>query len=82
MARSFGLVPGEGMDDVDLELGNAGDDQENGVVHEPTLEQEVDNWDEHADDDWNDEEVGEDNKDKPIAGEEVEDSKAPKKRNE
>jgi VanZ family protein len=58
--RKYHLVSGE---DGDVELGESsggdrGDDgQETGVVdRERTLEDEVDNWDENAEDNWEDEE--------------------------
>jgi len=49
-ARSYALVPGE--DDGDVELGEAAERQENGITgaREPTLEEEVDNWDENVED--------------------------------
>lgn len=51
--KTYQAVPGE--DDGDVELGE-GSGQETGVVDAPrgrTLEDEVDNWDENAeDDDW------------------------------
>jgi len=37
-------------DEGDLELGEGLGPQENGIVQEPTLEQQVDNWDENAED--------------------------------
>jgi len=55
---------GRGGDGADLELGDLGR-QESGVVAEsvapptiitPTLDEEVDNWDEHGVDNWDDEE--------------------------
>lgn len=60
-SKHYNLVPGdddEGAldEDVDLELGERSgpahlDGQENGLVgRAPTLEQEVDNWDENAED--------------------------------
>ncbi|OMP88029.1 hypothetical protein BK809_0002786 [Diplodia seriata] len=59
--KHYQAVPG---DDVDVELGenmrDGGDDgeagggQESGVVRDPamTVEEELDNWDENAEDDW------------------------------
>lgn len=51
--RNYDAVPGEIDDDVEL-----GEGQESGVVDGPsrptTLEEEIDNWDENADDDWDD----------------------------
>ncbi|KAE9981504.1 hypothetical protein BLS_007333 [Venturia inaequalis] len=61
-SKHYNLVPGDDDDegaldeDVDLELGERSgpahlDGQENGLVgRAPTLEQEVDNWDENAED--------------------------------
>jgi len=51
-SKSFTLV-GE-ADEFDLELG----DQEEGVVRNSTLEQELDNWDENAEDWDNDDPTG------------------------
>ena len=42
-------MPGE-EGDADLELGEGTSSQENDVVRPQTLEEEVDNWDENADD--------------------------------
>jgi len=78
IARTFELVPGEDPDDIDLELGEPRESQENGIICEPTIEQEVENWNE---DDW--EVEGE-----PIASEdaaasgEVEEPTVAKKRND
>lgn len=47
-SKSFTLV-GE-ADDFDLELGEGLGNQEDGVVRNQTLEQELDNWDENAED--------------------------------
>ncbi|UNI17655.1 hypothetical protein JDV02_003983 [Purpureocillium takamizusanense] len=51
--KTYNAVPGEDADDVEL-----GEDHETGVTDGPsrgmTLEEEVDNWDEHAPDDWDD----------------------------
>jgi hypothetical protein len=81
IARTFELVPGEGTDDIDLELGNVDDQQETGVIREPTLEQEVDNWDEHAqDDEWIADEA--EATDGVEATGETEDATATKKRND
>jgi hypothetical protein len=48
------LTPGEADEDFDLELG---DDitQEAGVIHDQSMEDEVENWDENAED-WDDDE--------------------------
>lgn len=58
-AKQYAIIPG---DDGDLELGEGVGlgDQESGVVHVDTapaavsLEAEVDNWDENAEDAWDD----------------------------
>lgn len=52
--KTYGAVPGEDIEDVELANG-----QETGITSEHernmTMEEEVDNWDEHAaDDDWQD----------------------------
>ncbi|KAF2459464.1 hypothetical protein BDY21DRAFT_191073 [Lineolata rhizophorae] len=55
-ARGYQVVPGEGGDDRDLELGEGMGSQETDVSRPaPTLEEEVDNWDENAED-WEDDE--------------------------
>ncbi|OAK95043.1 hypothetical protein IQ06DRAFT_259187 [Phaeosphaeriaceae sp. SRC1lsM3a] len=46
-ARGYGAVPGD--DDLDVELGENTDGQESGVVR-PTVEEELDRWDENAED--------------------------------
>lgn len=56
-AKQYLVVPGE--EEADLELGEGVGAQESGVVasaHAPSLEQEVDNWDENAEDAWDEEE--------------------------
>ena len=65
--RGYGAVPGED-DDGDLELGEGvgqSDGHEEGVTAAagdqraaPTLEEEVDNWDENAADDWDEDDGG------------------------
>ena len=55
-ARGFGLIPGEGEDDIDLEQGQGFEGQEEGVERPQTLEDEVDNWDENAED-WDEDET-------------------------
>jgi hypothetical protein len=60
LSKTYNLVPGGGDEELDLELGEGvgaanNDGQETGVIRQ-TLEQEVDNWDENAED-WDDEEV-------------------------
>ncbi|EKG16920.1 VanZ-like protein [Macrophomina phaseolina MS6] len=56
-AKQYQVVPG---DDVDVELGenvNGADGQESGVVREGmSVEEELDNWDENAEDNWDPEE--------------------------
>jgi hypothetical protein len=66
LSKSYTLVPGEGDEDIDLELGEGVGAQEDGIVGSRgqvgaagtglTLEQEVDNWDENAED-WEEDEV-------------------------
>jgi hypothetical protein len=46
-ARGYGAVPGE--DDLDVELGEAPEGQESGVVR-PTVDEELERWDENAED--------------------------------
>jgi hypothetical protein len=46
-ARGYGAVPGE--DELDVELGENAEGQESGVVR-PTVEQELERWDENAED--------------------------------
>lgn len=57
--KTYHAVPGEGEADVEL-----GEGQETGVVDGPsrpqTLEEEVDNWDENAQDDWEDDDAAPD----------------------
>jgi len=47
-SKTYSFTPGE--DELDVELGEGAGAQEEGVVRGPTLEQEVDNWDENAED--------------------------------
>ncbi|KAF2087189.1 hypothetical protein K490DRAFT_73990 [Saccharata proteae CBS 121410] len=59
--KTYNLVPGE-ADDIDVELGEGVGGQESGVIREsngpgPTVEEELDNWDENAED-WDAEEPG------------------------
>lgn len=54
--KTYNAVPGDDTEDVEL-----GEGQESGIVDAGpsrgrTLEEEVDNWDEHAPDDWEEEE--------------------------
>lgn len=57
-AKTYNLVPGE--DDVDVELGESRQDesQETGVVptHQSTVTEELDNWDENAED-WDEDDT-------------------------
>jgi hypothetical protein len=46
-ARGYGAVPGD--DDLDVELGETTDGQESGVVR-PTVDEELERWDENAED--------------------------------
>lgn len=52
--KTYDAVPGEDLEDLEL-----GECHHTGVTdpsaRQQTLEEEVDNWDEHAPDDWNDE---------------------------
>ena len=51
-ARGYGAVAGDDLDERDVELGENVGEQESGVVR-PTVEQELDRWDENAED-WED----------------------------
>jgi len=57
LSKNYNLVPGE---ELDLELGEGvgaeHEGQETGVIPGQTLEQEVDNWDENAED-WDDDDL-------------------------
>jgi hypothetical protein len=46
-ARGYGAVPGD--DDLDVELGENVEGQESGVVR-PTVDEELERWDENAED--------------------------------
>jgi hypothetical protein len=48
-ARGYGAVAGDDFDERDVELGEGVGEQESGVVR-PTVEEELDNWDENAED--------------------------------
>jgi len=54
--KSYSVVPGEAAEDVEL-----GEGPETGITDSPargrTLEQEVDNWDEHAEDNWDEDDT-------------------------
>ncbi|KAL3426274.1 VanZ like family protein [Phlyctema vagabunda] len=58
LAKTYQVVPGE---DVDLELGEGISAQESGITRvEPraeTLDDEVDNWDENAEDAWDEDDL-------------------------
>ncbi|CAH0037380.1 unnamed protein product [Clonostachys solani] len=68
--KTYNAVPGE--DEADLELGEG---HETGVTDEAprarTLEEEVDNWDENAQDDWEEEDVADGNASKKANDTEV-----------
>lgn len=56
--RSYEAVPGD--EDGDVELGESSGGQETGVTDATrgrTLEEEVDNWDENAEDDWDEDDA-------------------------
>jgi len=53
--RAKTTMIGEGGEDYDVELGEDLGPQEEGIDNEPTLEEEVDNWDENGED-WDDDE--------------------------
>ena len=63
LRKNYSAVPGEDGD-MDLELGEGSGAQESGVVPGHTapqavsLEEEVDAWDENAEDTWEDDEAG------------------------
>lgn len=54
--KHYNAVPGEDTEDVEL-----GEGQESGVTDTPargrTLEEEVDNWDENAEDNWDEDNI-------------------------
>lgn len=54
-ARGYHAVAGQDTEGVDVELGEGVGHQESGVVR-PTVEEELDNWDENAED-WEDTEA-------------------------
>lgn len=57
-ARNYQVVPGE---DQDIELGESAVDQETGVISSsepPNVTEELDNWDENAED-WDDDQMPE-----------------------
>ncbi|KAK2871850.1 hypothetical protein FQN49_002761 [Arthroderma sp. PD_2] len=48
----YGALMGNGDDDVELALANGSGEQESGITNAQSLEEEVDNWDENAEDNW------------------------------
>ncbi|KAM5441317.1 hypothetical protein MferCBS31731_003746 [Microsporum ferrugineum] len=55
----FGALMGNTENDVELGLANGTGEQETGVTNVQSLEDEVDNWDENAEDNWDDaEDIG------------------------
>ncbi|OBW69594.1 MAG: Uncharacterized protein AUREO_003650 [Aureobasidium pullulans] len=61
-ARNYHMVPGE---EEDVELGETAVDQETGVMSEPpNVTEELDNWDENAED-WEDDQMPESSHTKP-----------------
>lgn len=54
-ARGYAAVAGDDIDERDIELGEDVGGQESGVVR-PTVEEELDTWDENAEDEWDVEE--------------------------
>ncbi|EFQ98128.1 hypothetical protein MGYG_01166 [Nannizzia gypsea CBS 118893] len=48
----FGALVGNAEEDVELGLANGTGEQETGVTNAQSLEDEVDNWDENAEDNW------------------------------
>jgi hypothetical protein len=56
-ARGYGAVAGDDFDDHDVELGQSLENQESGVLR-PSVEEELDRWDENAED-WDDTEPAE-----------------------
>ncbi|KAF3491567.1 uncharacterized protein GIQ15_01084 [Arthroderma uncinatum] len=62
----FGALMENGEEDVELGLANGTGEQESGITNAQSLEDEVDNWDENAEDNW---EVSEDTGDAgPASG--------------
>jgi len=63
-ARNYHIVPGE---EQDVELGETPADQETGVMSRsepPNVTEELDNWDENAED-WEDDRIPESSQGKP-----------------
>jgi len=69
-AKNYSAVPGDDVDNMDLELGEGIGAQETGVTNDiaPTTEEEVDNWDENA---WDE--------DEPVHDPESGDGEGPKR---
>lgn len=60
-ARNYHIVPGEELGDHDVELGESTAGQETGVMRNsepPNVTEELDNWDENAED-WDNDEPSE-----------------------
>jgi hypothetical protein len=57
-ARGYGAVAGDDIDDRDVELGEGISGQESGIVRSgtATVEEELDRWDENAED-WEDTDI-------------------------
>lgn len=70
-ARGYGAVLGD--DDLDVELGENVEDQETGVVR-PTVDEELERWDENAED-WETTEPEPVNGKAPAEGEDLGDGK-------
>lgn len=59
LAKTYQVVPGDDDLDPDLELGEGVGPQESGVsraVPAATMDEELDNWDENAEDAWDEDE--------------------------
>lgn len=57
-ARNYQIVPGDELNDHDVELGETATGQETGVMstsEPPNVTEELDNWDENGED-WDDDE--------------------------
>jgi hypothetical protein len=72
-ARGYGAVAGDDFDERDVELGEGVGGQESGVVR-PTVEEELDRWDENAED-WEDTEPAENSNGQAHDGGDLGDSK-------
>lgn len=62
LAKQYQVVPGDDVEDGDVELGEGVGAQVSGEVTSVkptrTLDEEVDNWDENVEDNWDDDGVG------------------------